>query len=477
MRKFTDWGPAFVVLAATVAALLLGPSMVRRVEFAQTSARVSLARQALGEDDILERIDQAVRRVAEAVEPSVVHIDVRLPGMGRWHPSSSGSGWLFDADGHVVTNAHVVRGAESIRVQLSDGRLFTGEVVGADPLTDIAVVGLGAAESLIPAVRATGQQPRQGERVFAFGSPFGFKFSMSEGIISGLGREPAGAVAASSGYTNFIQTDAAVNPGNSGGPLVNVRGQVVGMNVAIATGAESEGTVEGQSAGISFAIPLTVIESVVDQLIETGAVRRGFLGINLPRATDTPEAVGFNGFGVLVPAVTSGGPADQAGLRPDDVILSINGHPATGVGVLRSLISIVRPGEVAELRVWRDGDELTIPVTLGEADAEVVVGPSVIEELGRIGLTFWTGRGTLAWDDQPVIEWVAGNSPAAETGFERNQRVLRVGAAEVETLRDMTDQLAAQGLLLGRPVDIVVEAQNLDTKEPEERTLRLRLAR
>lgn len=478
MRKFTDWGPAVVVLAATLAALIFAPSMVRRVEFAQTSARVTLARQALEEDDILIRLDQAIRRVSEAVEPSVTHIDVELPGLGRYHPSSSGSGWIYDAEGHVVTNAHVVRGADTIRVQLSDGRLFTADIVGADAMTDIAVVRLPGVAGVVPAVRATDQPPRQGDRVFAFGSPFGFKFSMAEGIISGLGREPAGAVAASSGYTNFIQTDAAVNPGNSGGPLVNVRGQVVGMNVAIATGAESEGTVEGQSAGISFAIPLPVIESVVDQLIETGEVRRGFLGISLPRrGRDSVESVGYNGFGVLVPAVSPGGPADLAGLQPDDVVLSINGQTATGVGVLRSLISTIQPGGVAELRIWRDGKELEIPVTLAQADSEVVVGPSVIDQLGQAGLTFWSGRGSVPWDDAPRVVWVLGGSPAAEAGFVRNQRVLRVGSVEVETLRAMIDELAEQGLLLGQRVEVTVEATNLDSGERTEETLSLRISR
>lgn len=477
MRKFIDWGPAVVVLAATLAALLFAPSLVRRVEFAQTSARVSLARQALGEDDILQRIDQAIQRVAEAVEPSVTHIDVQLAGTGRWHASSSGSGWLYDEAGHVVTNAHVVRGAQDIRVQLSDGRLFEGTVVGADPFTDIAVVKLPDVRGIIPARRGTGEQPRQGERVFAFGSPFGFKFSMSEGIISGLGREPAGAVATSSGYTNFIQTDAAVNPGNSGGPLVNVRGEVIGMNVAIATGAESEGTVEGQSAGISFSIPLPVIESVVNQLIATGKVHRGFLGISLPNRDDALERVGYNGFGVLVPEVSDGGPADRAGMQPDDVILSINGQTATGVGVLRSLISTIRPGEVANLRVWRGGKELTIPVTLGEAEPEVVVGPSVLEELARSGLTFSSGRGGTPWDEEPQVLWVMGSSAAAVAGFERNQRVTRVGSVEVRSLREMVGQMASQGLLLGKEVAVTVESRDLDSGEVVEKSLKLRAQR
>ena len=476
MRKFTDWGPAFVVLAATVAALLFAPSMVRRVEFAQTSARVSLARQALGEDDILERIDQAVRRVAEAVEPSVTHMDVEVETRRRFAANSSGSGWIYDTAGHVVTNAHVLRGAQKIHVQLSDGRRYEADIVGVDPLTDIAVVRLPNAEGLIAAQRATGRHPRQGERVFAFGSPFGFKFSMSEGIISGLGREPAGAVAASSGYTNFIQTDAAVNPGNSGGPLVNVRGEVVGMNVAIATGSESEGTVEGQSAGISFAIPLPVIESVVGQLIETGTVRRGFLGVNMNLRPSAARDAGYDRFGVLLSGVSPGGPADQAGLRPDDVITALNGQAATGSGVLRSLIAAIRPGEIVELSVWRDGEELTIPVVLGEAGQEIAVGPSVIEELGREGLLLARG-GFIDWDESPVVLGVIIGSPAERAGFELGQRLVSVNGERVESLRELTERLDEAELLLSRTVELVVSQRDPETNERKSKVIEFELSR
>lgn len=474
MRKFTDWGPAFLVLVATMVALFAAPSMVRRVEFAQTSARVTLARQALGEDDILLRIDQAVRRVAESVAPSVAHIDVRVTNR-RMFGSSSGSGWLFDEAGHVVTNSHVLRGADRIRVQLNDGRLFEAELVGADPLTDIAVLRLPDVDGLIPAARATGIHPRQGERVFAFGSPFGFKFSMSEGIISGLGREPAGAVAASSGYTNFIQTDAAVNPGNSGGPLVNVLGQVVGMNVAIATGNDSEGTTEGQSAGISFAIPLAVIESVVTQLIDNGEVRRGFLGISLPRRLEDAQRTGFNGYGVLVPSVSQGGPADLAGVEAGDVITALDGQQITGIGVLRSLISTVQPGETIELNIWRDGEQMLLTPTLVQADAEVTVGSSVRGELIRLGLQFDTGDESA--EQPPVIRWVAPGSPALETGFSSGQRVVAIEGESVGSVGEMTERLAEAGLLLGRRVEVVVEEPDFDTGETLRRTMIVQLNR
>jgi S1-C subfamily serine protease len=475
MRKFTDWGPAVLVVIATLLALLLAPSMVRRVEHAQTSARISLARQSLGEDDILERLDQAIRRVAEAVEPSVAHIDVRLSGRNPF-ATSSGSGWVFDGRGHVVTNAHVVRGAERIRVQLSDGRLFVAEVVGADPLTDIAVLKLPTEEGLFPAVRATGAHPRQGERVFAFGSPFGFKFSMSEGIISGLGREPAGAVALATGYTNFIQTDAAVNPGNSGGPLANIRGELIGMNVAIATGADSQGTTEGQSAGISFAIPLPVIESVVTQLIESGTVQRGFLGINLPRRDDRVQDAGYNGYGVYVEDVTPDGPAAQAGILPGDVIVRIGGEPVLGVGVLRSLISTVRPGESVAIDVWRGGETIETRPVLTAAPTTITLGAGTRVELHRAGLQLNDGQNDVG-EDPPIITAVVPGSWAEEAGFERNQRVVSVAGQEVRTLDEFMAALADAGLLNGGAVEVLVAQQDLDSRETVQRLLTLRLSR
>jgi S1-C subfamily serine protease len=194
MRRISAYGPAALVLVACVAVLFLTPAVLRNAGHASAEARITLARAQLEGDDILERIDR-----------------------------SSGSGWVYDAAGHVVTNAHVVRGAERITVQFVDGRLLEADLVGIDPFTDIAVIRASASSGVFPLRRDSGHVPRQGERVFAFGSPFGFKFSMSEGIISGLGRDPMGSIEFG-GFTNFIQTDAAVNPGNSGGPLVSARG-------------------------------------------------------------------------------------------------------------------------------------------------------------------------------------------------------------------------------------------------------------
>ncbi len=354
MRRVVAFGPAFVVLITAVVMLVAVPAVVRRIGYAQTAARIVLARQVLDDDDILERLNAASRNVADTVRPSIVHVDVGIGGRRFPGAHSAGSGWVYDAQGHIVTNAHVLLGARDIGVQFADGRVVEAEVVGEpDPYTDIAVIKVPAFEGLFPVRRATNIEPHQGDRIYTFGSPFGFKFSMSEGIISGLGRSPSTANDFG-GFTNFIQTDAAVNPGNSGGPLVDIKGRVIGMNVAIATGRDNQGTTEGQSSGISFAIPLRTIESVVDQLIRDGRVARGFLGIRFERQDRWITGVpGYEGPGVMVTSVTAGGPAAEAGLLENDIITAVNGRSLAGSEALRSEISSTRPGETVRLSIWR----------------------------------------------------------------------------------------------------------------------------
>ena len=335
MRRIVSGLPALLVLLAAVAVFLTAGPTLRSISTAKTGAQITLARQVLEGDDILLRIDRAVTAVADSVRPSVVHLEVR----SSRRSSSTGAGWVYDDLGHIITNAHVVRNGDQVRVEFSDGRIESGEVLGADPYTDIAVVRVRGVD-VFPLARsmsaATGGAVRQGERAFAFGSPFGFKFSMSEGIVSGLGRSPGGGSGSFGGFTNYIQTDAAVNPGNSGGPLVNVHGEVIGMNVAIATSRDTDGTNEGDSAGISFAIPLDTIENVVPQLINSGQVARGFMGANFARGADqTTLAGGSLVTGIRVASVVEDGPAAMAGIRSGDLITHLRGpadprvrHPA-----------------------------------------------------------------------------------------------------------------------------------------------------
>ena len=369
MRRFVTVGPALLVLLTVALTLFAAPSALQQVRFAQIAANVSYASNALEQSDLLERFNKENRLVGEAVLPSVVHVEAS--NGGRRGPQASGAGWVFDAEGHIVTNAHVVDNAERVRVEFYDGRVRSGVVVGTDLKTDIAVIRLNESEGLFPARRATSEPLYVGDQVFAFGSPFGIKFSMSRGIVSGLSRSEGGFIMGlGRGYTNYIQTDAAINPGNSGGPLVDVNGRVIGMNAAIANnrGSGDDEARQGQSAGIGFAIPLETIENIVGQLIEEEFVVRGYLGVALiPQQAAQLRSFGYEGTGVRISNVVDGQPAADAGLVNNDIIIAIDGRPTPDDDILRAIVSVQEPGSTIELSVFRDRREIIVPVTLGGA--------------------------------------------------------------------------------------------------------------
>jgi len=327
MRRFQSYGPSIVVAIAATLTLLFGPSAVQTLQAARTSALVTLAQDRLDQDDLLERINQSIRDLAQAVEPSVVYVDVLVRSPRGAMGNSNGSGWVFDANGHIITNAHVIDGAERITVQFYDGRVRRANLVGMDRSTDVAVLKVDQDDSLLfPARRATAQPVFQGDKVFSIG------------------------------YTNYIQTDAAINPGNSGGPLVDVNGKVIGMNTAIITDRGRGGfdPNTGVSGGISFAIPLDTIESVASQLMGAGYVLKGFLGVSLAELNPVnAEAAGFNeGGGVVIENVSPGTPADEAGLNANDIVIEVNGRRSPRVHVMQSLIGNRQPGEQITLTVW-----------------------------------------------------------------------------------------------------------------------------
>lgn len=454
MRRFITLGPAAVVLLTTLAALLAAPEIMQRTEAKQAEAQVTLARQVLGQDDILERINRATRAIARSVEPGVVH----LMSASRFRSGAAGSGWVYDDEGHILTNAHVVGGSDVVRVQLYTGRTMDADVVGVDVFTDIAVLKAEDPTGLVALPRATGEMPQQGDRVFAFGSPFNFKFSMSEGIVSGLGRDP-NTGAAGSAFTNFIQTDAAVNPGNSGGPLIDVRGRVIGMNVAIATGRSGDSLAnpsEGQSAGISFAIPLSTIESIADQLIETGEVARGRLGIafggGFRGQREIVDAGISRGIGVVVGQVTSGGPAERAGIQDNDVIESIGGHPVPTPDILRAVVNTMRPGKEVSVRVWRDGLPIDATVVLDELDSINAIGRPVQLMLDEVlGLDIRLDNQGLVY-----VQRTADDSPAQRAGLERNQQIVEIDGTTIDSYTEFLDAMAASRVSLGRRMTVLV---------------------
>jgi serine protease Do len=428
-----SYGPGIVVLGAAAVAMLVGPLAVRSIVHAQTSVDVVQASARLAQPgNVLEEINAAQRLIASAVEPSVVHVstigNVRRRSMNQAFVSS-GSGWVYDDAGHIVTNAHVVDGADRVQVQFYDGTMRDATIVGVDLRTDIAVVKV-AEGGLVAAKRGNSDDVQQGDMVFAFGSPFDFRFSMSSGIVSGLGRS---AGLAEIDYQNFIQTDAAINPGNSGGPLTDIYGRVVGMNTAIATGRGN--TVgQGQFAGIGLAIPMSMIESVVSQLIDSGEVRKGYLGIQI-ESPDSPALARtnnpafaaivdrFEGEGAVVAGVERGSPAQRAGLRPGDVIVRVDGRRLSNAAQVRAIISSRRPGSAVNLDVWRmvDGEPQVVPVqvTLGELDPmrSEPVFALTLERLGLSRLSTATEERTrelgVPFRRGVLVEGVRPDSPIA----------------------------------------------------------------
>lgn len=391
--------PAALLLAAAATSLWTVPGLMRLAASERAGRTMDAAAARLAGGSVLDQMNAAMRAVGESVEPAVVHVSVAGTAKGSQGSrefTQSGSGWIWDADGHVVTNAHVVEGARRLEVQLHDGSLHEARLVGLDLRTDLAVLRIDAA-GLLPA-RRSGALPAQGDLVFAFGSPFEFRFSMSSGIVSGVGRS-AGLEEVE--YESFIQVDAAINPGNSGGPLTDVRGNVIGVNTAIATGKGS--TVgAGQFAGIGLAIPMAIAEGVVEQLIEHGAVRRGFLGIAMedPRVMRAMGGVGpalkdaldsVPGGAVVVSRVSEGSPAERAGIRPGDLVAAIEGERIVERDALQSAIGTRRPGTDVRLEIVRPasgadaGGRRTVTATLGTLEAGANAGPFA-EAFRRSGL-------------------------------------------------------------------------------------------
>ncbi len=266
-----------------------------------------------------------------------------------------GAGFIISADGQVVTNAHVVAGADTVTVKLSDGRSLQAEVLGTDTATDLALLKVTADEDL-PFVRfGDSTQLKVGQDVVAIGNPFGLGNTVTAGIVSALGRDiNAGP------FDNFIQTDAAINRGNSGGPLFNAAGEVVGINTAIFSPS-------GGSVGIGFAVPSEIATRVVGDLAEKGAVERGWLGVAIqPVTEDIAAALGFEAAqGVLISEVTPDAPAAKAGLKRGDVVLSVDGAKVDSPRTLTRLVGAAAPGTEVVLEVLRGGEPMDLPVKLG----------------------------------------------------------------------------------------------------------------
>ncbi len=286
----------------------------------------------------------------------------RVPGGGaprEFENKSLGSGFIISGDGYILTNAHVVDGADEVTVRLTDKREFKAKIVGADKRTDVALIKIEAS-GLPVAKLADPAQLRVGEWVVAIGSPFGFDNSVTAGIVSAKGRSLP-----QENYVPFIQTDVAINPGNSGGPLLNMRGEVVGINSQIYSRS-------GGYMGVSFAIPIDVAMDIQHQLRASGKVSRGRLGVVIQEVSkELADSLGLaRPMGAVVNSVERGGPADKAGLEPGDVILKFDGKAINASADLPRLVAATRPGAKALVQVWRKGAYRDIAVVVGEMQEE-----------------------------------------------------------------------------------------------------------
>lgn len=358
------------------------------------------------------------------------------PQMRERQVGSLGSGFIISSDGYVLTNAHVVANADEIRVTLTDKREFKARVVGVDERSDVALLKISG--NSLPVVRiGKSADLKVGEWVLAIGSPFGFENSVTSGIVSALGRQLPDDTSA----VPFIQTDAAVNPGNSGGPLFNLAGEVVGINSQILSRS-------GGFMGISFAIPIDVALGISDQLKAHGKVVRSRIGITLqPLTRDLAQSFGFSRIdGALVNAVEAGGPAAKAGLRPGDIISQVDGQPVTSVADLQRLVSMKKPGSRFNLDLWRARSTVKASVVSEElraprkaAEAEPTAKPRASASLNLTGLTVSElSARQLAQLGVPYALLVRAVSPAsARAGLAVGDVIVGLGSTPLTSAKQM----------------------------------------
>ncbi len=388
---------------------------------------------------VLERATPAVVNIAvRSVRPVQTNPLLRDPFFRRFfglpdveprrEVLSAGSGVIVDAEkGYVLTNNHVVQGAEEITVTLKDKRRFKAELVGRDPATDIALLRIPA-ERLTALPLGDSDRLQVGDVVLAIGNPFGLGQTVTSGIVSALGRSGLAA----ENYESFIQTDAPINPGNSGGALINTKGELVGINTAIIAPA-------GGNVGIGFAVPVNMARAVMDQLLRYGEVRRGRIGVVIQDLTpEIAEAMGIPGrTGAVISRVEPGSPAAEAGLRPGDVVVAVDGRPVKSSTDLRNRIGLVERGRTVALTILRDGQERTVEVTVGAPAESVISGAEAVPQLAGATLTDIPEDHPAHGNVEGVlVADVARGSPAWQVGLRPGDIIVAVNREPVTSLAD-----------------------------------------
>ncbi len=475
-RKFALM--ASVVAGLGVAAYGFSPSLnsvdvLTTAAHAQVNKEVRQVQQPIGFADIVERVKPSVISVRVKINEKASSTDGALEdspfppgspmerffrrfggpdgfpggrggrGRGGQQVTGQGSGFFISADGFAVTNNHVVDGADKVEVTTDDGKVHTAKVIGTDPRTDLALIKVDGISDF-PFAKLSDGQPRIGDWVLAVGNPFGLGGTVTAGIVSARGRDIG-----SGPYDDFIQIDAPVNKGNSGGPTFNTEGDVVGVNTAIYSPS-------GGSVGIAFAIPASTVKSVVKQLQDKGSVSRGWIGVQIQQVT--PEIADSLGLkkteGALVAEPQTGGPAAKAGIESGDVITRVNDQPVKDARELARTIGGMAPGTTVKLVVLHKGQDKILSMTLGELpNAKAAKADTDQSDNGKsargttvpnLGLTLAPANSVAgAGKEGVVVTDVDPNSPSAERGFKEGDVILEVGGKLVATPGEVREAVTA----------------------------------
>jgi serine protease Do len=478
--KVITWIVATAMTCFVVAAALASSS--HEAKPSERKAQVSVSTAATD-------LSAAFRRIATEVTPAVVSVNsiktlkvmqgLRRPGLQfpdsplerffgddffRFFSQPSmprgytreglGTGVVVGTDGYILTNNHVVEGADEISVKLSDNRTFKAEIVGSDPKTDIAVLKIDG-KDLSTATLGDSSRLEVGEWVAAVGNPFGLTSTVTAGIVSAKGRSQV----AIADYEDFIQTDAAINPGNSGGPLVNLAGEVVGINTAIASRT-------GGYQGVGFAIPINMAKAIMDSLIHEGRVVRGFLGVGIqPLNEGLADSFGYHGTdGALVGEVSPGSPAEKAGFKQGDIVLRYDDEDVTTISQLRNLVASTKPGTTVPIEIFRDGGEQTLSVKIGElsehpdtasaSESSTDLGMSVSDLTSEVAraLGYQGKEGALVTAVDPI-------GPAARAGITVEDLIVSVQGQEVHTAREFWHVVSQYDLSKG--IRLIVQHESM----------------
>jgi serine protease Do len=450
--------------------LILGLGISSSLDLStQSHGAPAISKEAV---DLLAKIDEATSEVAAAVKPSVVNISstttVRMretvfpffsdPFFGdRSRPDNRprqykqhglGSGVIVDGNGYILTNNHVIKDAEEIKVTLSNKKVFKGRVVGKDPKTDLAVVKIDA--SGLPAIRIGDSDKLQvGMRVLAIGNPFGLNQTVTTGVISATGRANVGIA----DYEDFIQTDAPINPGNSGGALVNIRGELIGLNTAIISST-------GGYQGIGFAIPSNMAKAVMQSLIRDGRIVRGWLGVSVqPVTPDLAKQFELKGDGgVLISDVVAGSPAEEAGLRRGDVIVQFNGREVNDAAELKNIVAGTSPGTKVGIKFVRNGRTVSSQVSIRELPDQAQISSRFDNQLKGVAVHDLTQDAREAFNipdgvSGVVITGIDESSPAAEA-LARGDVIREINRKKINSVKDY--EAAVSGIKPGQKVLLLI---------------------